>query len=286
MAALLLQRLLLSAAFLVQDAVPPFPLFPDLCDLFIDRGHGRFLGGEFFSGRAASFGSAEPGARHFRFFLGQSDAPRADPGHLRFDVVRRRNSRLQFGELLQQVAVGRVVLLQPALDARQLAIANIGRGLRFVLPLQDRLLLFLEFRQRRVLFFGVLFPLQFDLANPFLDRRDPERDFFLFLLQFLERDDFIAHFRKVHRLRATFAAEIDLALLQHALLVAQCDPRLLPANLQPDFAQPCSDETHGIRLTELRLRQRAFRLWQRRAITPRCSTSPARSGLRALSCRR
>jgi hypothetical protein len=112
--------------------------------------------------------------------------------------------------------------------------------------------LVLEFSQGRVLFLGVLLPLQLDLANPFLDRRNPERDFFLFLLQFLERDDLVAHFGKVDGLRATFAAQVDLALLQDAFLMAQRHPRFLPANLQPDLAQSCSDETHEVRLTELR----------------------------------
>jgi hypothetical protein len=34
--------------------------------------------------------------------------------------------------------------------------------------------------------------------------------------------------------------------------VPQRDPRFLPANLEPDLAQTCSNETHGIRLTEVR----------------------------------
>ena len=114
--------------------------------------------------------------------------------------------------------------------------------------MQDRLLLFLELRQLRVLLLRVLFPLQFDLADSFFDRRNPKRDFLLFLLQFLEGDDLVADFGKIDGLRRAFAAEIDLALLQDAFLVAQCHPRFLPANLQPDLAQPCANETHGIRL--------------------------------------
>ena len=119
---------------------------------------------------------------------------------------------------------------------------------RLVLSLEDRLLFLLEFGQGRVLFLRVVLPLQLDLADSFLDRGDPQRDFLLFLLEFLERDDLVAHLRKVHRLRATFPSQVDLALLQDAFLVPQRDPRFLPANLQPDLAQPCSNETHGVRL--------------------------------------
>ena len=56
---------------------------------------------------------------------------------------------------------------------------------------------------------------------PFFNLRDPEGDFFLFLLQLLQRHDFIADFGKIHRLRTTLAAEIDFAFLQNPLFVAQ-----------------------------------------------------------------
>ena len=73
----------------------------------------------------------------------------------------------------------------------------------------------------------------------------------LFLLEFFQRDNFVAHFGKIDRLRAAFAAKTDFAFLQKPLLMAQGHARFLPANLETDLAQPCANETHRIRLPEL-----------------------------------
>ena len=70
MALRLFQRVLLGAALFVQDPVPTFVLFPHLRDVLVDRGHRRFLGGQFLPGRATSLSGAEPGARDLRLLLG------------------------------------------------------------------------------------------------------------------------------------------------------------------------------------------------------------------------
>ena len=60
----------------------------------------------------------------------------------------------------------------------------------------------------------VLLPLRLDLFDSFLDLHDAERDFLLFLLQFLQRNDLVAQLGKIARLRSAFAPEIDFAFLQ------------------------------------------------------------------------
>ena len=117
--------------------------------------------------------------------------------------------------------------------------------------MQNRFFFLFEFRDGRTLLFCVFLSLRFDLLDAFFQLRDAQRDFFLFLLELLQRHDFVADFRKIDRLRTAFAAEIDFALLQNAFFMAQSHPRFLPANLQPDLAQACSNETHGIRLAVL-----------------------------------
>ena len=66
-------------------------------------------------------------------------------------------------------------------------------------------------------------PFVFGWAKPvpvnFANLRDPKRDFFLFLLQLLERDDFIAQLREIGRLRSAFASQIYFTFLEEASLV-------------------------------------------------------------------
>jgi hypothetical protein len=90
-----------------------------------------------------------------------------------------------------------------------------------------------------------------DLLDPFFDLSDPERDFLLFLLQFLECDDLIAQLGKIGRLRSTFASEIDFTFLKQTFLVTQRDASPLPLNFQGDFAKACADETHAVTLADL-----------------------------------
>ena len=77
----------------------------------------------------------------------------------------------------------------------------------------------------------IILPLQLDLADPFLNRRNPERDFLLFLLQLFEGNDFVAQLREGGGLGGAFAAEIDLALLQQPLFMPQRHARPLPPDL-------------------------------------------------------
>ena len=205
----------------VQGPIARLVFFADLRDAFI---HGGDRGLVFapVSPRAARHASAapKPGPRHFRLFFRQSNPPRADRGHLLLVIRRRRSLPLQFRELVQQIAVGGVVLLEPALDARPARDRTARPRPWLRLPLEDRLLFLLQLGQRRVLFLCVLLALQLDLSNPFFDRGNSERHFLLFLLEFLERDNLIAHLRKIYGLGATFPAKVDLAFLQDTLLVA------------------------------------------------------------------
>jgi hypothetical protein len=89
------------------------------------------------------------------------------------------------------------------------------------------------------------------LLDPFFDLSDPERDLLLFLLQFLESDDFIAQLGKIGRLRSTFTSEIDFTSLEQAFLVPQRQADPLPLNFQGDFAKACADETHAVMLADL-----------------------------------
>ena len=106
-------------------------------------------------------------------------------GHLRFEIRRRGNLRMQFAQFFQEFPVGRVIVLEPALYAGQFAVAEIGRSLGVIPPLEDRFLFFLQFGQRRVLLFRVLRALQLNFPDALFNLRDAQRDFFLFLLELL-----------------------------------------------------------------------------------------------------
>ena len=252
MAAGVLESVLLGAAVLIQDAVARFKFIPDPRDVFVHDVKLGLVPRQFLPGHSAGVRAAEAGARDFRAFFRETDPARADRGHLRFKICGRGNLGLQFGQFFQELPVGRVVVLEPALHAGQFAVAKIGRGLGVIPPFEDRFLFFLEFGQRGVLLFRVLRALQLNFPDALFNLRDAQRDFFLFLLELLQRHDFVADFGKIDRLRTTLAAEIDFAFLQNPLFMAQSHPRFLPPNFQPDLAQACSNETHGIRLRWLR----------------------------------
>ena len=55
---------------------------------------------------------------------------------------------MQIGELFQKIAIGSFALLNAALDARELAFANLGICLRVIALLKKWLLLCFEFRNR------------------------------------------------------------------------------------------------------------------------------------------
>ena len=94
MAARFFQRVVLSAAILIQSAIAHFKFLADARDAFVrDRQLGFELV-QFFSRGPASVGAPESGARHFRALFGKANAPGTDPGHLRLEIVRRGNLRL------------------------------------------------------------------------------------------------------------------------------------------------------------------------------------------------
>src|SRR5438132_8934428 len=248
MAAGIFESVLLGPAVLIQDAVARFKFISNPRDVLIHDGKFGLMPSQFLPGRPACFSTAKARACDFRAFFRETDTAGANRGHLRFEIRRRGNLCLQFGQFFQELPIGGVVVLEAALNAGQFAIAKIGRHFCIISPLKDWLLFFVEFGQRFVLLLRVLRSLQLNFSNALLYLRYAQRDFLLFLFEFFQRHDFAANFRKVDRLRTAFAAEIDFAFLQNAFLMAQCHPRFLPADLQPDLGQACSNETHGIRL--------------------------------------
>jgi hypothetical protein len=116
---------------------------------------------------------------------------------------------------------------------------------------EKRLFLRVQLCNGRMLVARILLAFLLDLLDPFFDLSDPERDFLLFLLQFLECDDFIAQLGKIGRLRSAFASEIDFTFLEQAFLVTERNARPLPLNFQGDFAKACADETHAVTLADL-----------------------------------
>src|SRR4029450_3166042 len=117
--------------------------------------------------------------------------------------------------------------------------------------LEKRLFLRFQLCNGRMLVASILLALFLDPLDPFFDLSDPERDFLLFLLQFLECDDLIAQLGKTGRLRSTFASEIDFTFLEQTFVVTQRDGSPRRLNFQGDSAQACADETHAVTLADL-----------------------------------
>src|SRR6266496_1953480 len=151
---------------------------------------------------------------------------------------------MQIGELFQKAAVGGFTRLNAALHGRQFAFAKVESVLRLIMPVEQGLFLRFQLGQGHVLVARISLSLFLDLLYAFFNLRDPERDFFLFLLELLECDDFSAQLGEIRRLRSAFASEIYLAFLEEPLLVPQRHARSLALNLQCDFAEACADETH------------------------------------------
>ena len=165
---------------------------------------------------------------------------------MHLQIRRRRLRRLQGRKLFQQVAIGRVAFLDAALDRGQLFVAALGRGFSAVATLDQRTLLLFEFGQGGGLLAGIFLALLFDLLKRLLDLCDPNRDFFLLLLELFQRDNFVAHFRKVGRFRGAFATEGDLGFLQDAFLVLQRQARALAPHFQRQLAKSSGDKAHEI----------------------------------------
>ena len=255
----LFHGVLLRAAAFVQRAIARLKFAADSSDIFFRHGKFALCGRQPFLGQTAGIGTAQSRPRQFRALVRQTRAARTDSRSLRLQICRR--VRLNAPDLFQQLLIRSVNVCQASIHAFQFSVAQIGSGFEFVAALQDWFFFRFEFGQRGALFLRVFLTLRFDLLDAFLELRDADGDFFLLLLELFQRDDFVAHLGKIDCLRTTFPAEIDMALLQEAFLMAQRHACFLPAYLEAYLAKACSDETHRRRLREERGRQ-IEKLWR------------------------
>jgi hypothetical protein len=65
-------------------------------------------------------------------------------------------------------------------------------------------------------------PASFNSFYSFVNPRDPQGDFFLLLLQFLQCNYFVAQLGKICRLLCSLASEVDFTFLQKTPLVPKC----------------------------------------------------------------
>ena len=147
------------------------------------------------------------------------------------EVGRSRIKSMQIGELFQKIAIRSLALLNAALDARELAFANLGICLRVIALLKKRLLLCFELRNCLGEITRNLLPFFFDRFNSFFDPRNSQGDFFLFLFQFFERDNLAAELGKICRLRRALASQIDLTFLEKTPVMPERHPRSLALEL-------------------------------------------------------
>ena len=241
---------LLRAAVFVQGAIARFEFAAHARDIFFRRVQlGLARRRVSFAARQASAlpsRAREISSRSCR----QTRAARAKRGRLRIEVGRRRRQRLQ---------------------DRKAFSADRGRPRRFpasayrLRPVRDRkcpLPLWRRCGARQ----SVSFPLRASRWRSFcsfafscrcvsiclmrfLNLRDARRDFFLFLLEFFQRDNFVAHFGKIGRLRAVPSRPRLISLFCRSRFSwRKRHARLLPPNLEADFAQSSANETHRIRL--------------------------------------
>ena len=152
---------------------------------------------------------------------------------------------MQIGELFQEIAIGRLVFLNASFYRGQLAVADINVAFRLVTLLDEWFFFRFQLCNRLRLFPRILVPFFFDSFYSFFDLRDSNGDFLLLLLQFLQSDDLVAQFGKIGRLGCAFAAKIDFALLQKALLMTKRNARSLAPDFQSNLAKACANETHG-----------------------------------------
>ena len=151
---------------------------------------------------------------------------------------------MQIGELFQQIPVRSFALLYAAFHGGELALAYLEIILRFVAPVKKRLLLRFQPGNYFRLLPGILLPFCFDRFYSFFDSGNSKRDFFLLLLQLLQRNDLVSQLGEIGRLRSAFAPEVDFTFLEQASLVTKRDARPLAPDLQADFAEACADEAH------------------------------------------
>src|SRR5438552_11581230 len=249
---------LLRANVVVQFSVARFEFASRSRYIFFYRRKLCLRRVELLLGQTHCVRAAQARADKFCTFFGKTRSPRMDTGGSCFQVRGRWIERMQIGELFQEIAIRSFALLNAAFHARKLALAHIDIILGLTALLEKRLLLRFQPCNRRSLFAGILLPFFFNPFYSFFDARYSKRDFFLLLLELLERHDFIAQFWKIGRLRSAFASEIDFTFLEKALLVAKRHARSLAPDLQSDLAKACPNETHKIKLYEWRAGKRSF----------------------------
>ena len=138
---------------------------------------------------------------------------------------------MQIGELFQKIAIGSFALLNAPLHAGKFSFAHLGGAFRLISLMKERLFLCFEFRDCVRLLACDLLPLFFDPFYSLVNPCDPQRDFFLLLLQFLQRNDLVAQFGKICCLRCALAPEVDFASLQKAPVVSKRYTRSLTPEL-------------------------------------------------------
>src|SRR5581483_1995506 len=152
---------------------------------------------------------------------------------------------MQIGELFQQIAIGSLILLNPAVDRGQFALTDLNVAFCLVALLDERLFFRFQLGDRFGLFARVLLPFLFDLFYSLFDLGNSNRYLLLLLLQFFEGHDFIAQLGKIRGLSRAFAAQADFALLQKALFMTKRYASSLAPDFQSDLAKACPDKTHG-----------------------------------------
>src|SRR5947209_1936172 len=235
---------LLGLNVIGESLVTRFVFTADLGDVFFNRTQLLVRGREFLLRQARGIGAAESRPNQLGAFIGQARPARGNSGDLAFQIRRRRIDRLNLGQFFQQLLVGGVVFLNPMLDRVDFTLAKFGRGLGVIPPLQNRLFLRVQLRHRLGLFFRVVLALDFDVFDSLFDLRDSQRDFLLFLLELLERDDLVAQLGEMRGLGCSFPPESDFTFLEQPFFVSQHHASALPADFQPDFAQTCANEVH------------------------------------------
>src|SRR5206468_4945892 len=183
---------LLRANVVIQLSVTGFKLASRSRYIFFYRGKLRLDSIQLLLCQTHCIRAAQACAYKFCTLFGESRSPRCDVRGSSFNVRRWRIERMQIRELFQEIAIRSFALLNPAFHAGKLALAHIEIVLRLALLLEKRLLVCLQLCKCLSLFAGILFPFFFNPFYSFFAPRDSKCDFLLLLLQFLQRNDFVA----------------------------------------------------------------------------------------------
>ena len=165
---------------------------------------------------------------------------------------------MQIGELFRKAAVGGFALLNPAFYSGELPVDNVNIVFCLISLLQKRFSFGFQFCNCLSLLTRILLPFRFYVFNAFLDARDSQCDFSLFLFEFFERDNLAAKFGEIGRLSSAFASQVNFTFLQESSLVAKRHARALPLDFQRHLAETCANKTHGVTLYECRVGKRNF----------------------------